>query len=282
MWVFSEHKRDFGAEQTGMLEVVSGRIAAELERAVLLRETAQVKRPDFDSQRMLRWQRSRLPQIEPMLDGWDLAGWTPQLERVGGEFFDWSVLNNGDLTLAVGAADGLPVEASLTAAAMHSALRSHAFTAQDSKQLLTRMNDTFWTSSSGDQTGSLACAMLSPETCELHFSATGRTGGLIVASRKTKLILPATPALGLDPDASFSMNRRTMTRGSLAVLFSLPTDRHAHEAASSPIVQIISEKVKTCRTATAAQVVEAIRAEIRNLASVTAGEGSLLVLKRTL
>ena len=38
LWVFCEKKRDFTARQTNMLEIVAGRVAADLEREMLLRE----------------------------------------------------------------------------------------------------------------------------------------------------------------------------------------------------------------------------------------------------
>ena len=39
-----------------------------------------------------RWQASRLPSVTPLLDDFEIAGWTLQADDIGGDFYDWSVL----------------------------------------------------------------------------------------------------------------------------------------------------------------------------------------------
>lgn len=281
MWVFCDHKRDFTAEQTSLLEIVAGRIAAELERSVLLGETAKIQQSQRDAQRAVRWQRSRLPQVEPLLDRWLLAGWTTQLDRVGGEFFDWNVLPSGNLGLAVGAADGTAIEASLTSAALHSALRAHAASAADPKQLVRNMNDTFWTASCGDQTGSLAYATIHPETGQLQFSATGRAGAVVLAGKETKIVLPDSPALGTDPDSSFSLFQRKLPRSSLLVLFTIPPDVAFTPRRPPAIVSTILEAVRKNRRHKPAKLVTAIRDAVTKTETAPDRDHSFLVIKRT-
>ena len=73
-----------------------------------------------------RLQRGGLPTIAPMLDGWDMAGWTAQADQVGGAFHDWFCLPNGLLAAAVGRAAEQGIAGALTANTVKTALRSHA------------------------------------------------------------------------------------------------------------------------------------------------------------
>ena len=65
-----------------------------------------------------RLQSNQLPTISPLLDGWQLAGWTAQAGSLGGDFHDWFCLADGLLAVAAGHAMDRGVEAALAATAM--------------------------------------------------------------------------------------------------------------------------------------------------------------------
>ena len=105
--------------------------------------------------RRRRLQSNQLPTISPLLDGWQLAGWTAQADGLGGDFHDWFCLPNGLLAIAVGHAMNRGVEAALAAGGMKAALRAHGQYCREAQQTLKRLNLTTWTGSAGDQHGSL-------------------------------------------------------------------------------------------------------------------------------
>ena len=89
LWVFCNERREFSDQETNILEVVAGRLAADLEREMLLRaglDGAMLQKQLAAAERL---QRNELPTIAPLLDGWDVAGWTAQAQGVGGAFHDW-------------------------------------------------------------------------------------------------------------------------------------------------------------------------------------------------
>ena len=102
-----------------------------------------------------RLQSNQLPTISPLLDGWQLAGWTAQADGLGGDFHDWFCLPNGLLAIAAGHAMKRGVEAALAAGGMKAALRAHGQYCREAQQTLKRLNLTTWTGSAGDQYGSL-------------------------------------------------------------------------------------------------------------------------------
>ena len=52
-----------------------------------------------------------MPSIAPLLEDYEVAGWTQQAETVGGDFHDWFVQTDGRLALVVGDADGTLLDA---------------------------------------------------------------------------------------------------------------------------------------------------------------------------
>ena len=87
-----------------------------------------------------RLQSNQLPTISPLLDGWQLAGWTAQADGLGGDFHDWFCLPDGLLAVAAGHAMDRGVEAALAAAAMKAALRAHGQYCREAQQTLKRLN----------------------------------------------------------------------------------------------------------------------------------------------
>ncbi len=126
LWVYSQATRDFSDEQTNLLEVVAGRLAAELERDVLLADA----RASQGERRQLAAATQRAtesrPRIAPLVDGWKVAGRMFAQQQSGGAFFDWFAAADGRLVLTLGAAIEEEFIGALSAAELRSALRAQA------------------------------------------------------------------------------------------------------------------------------------------------------------
>ena len=279
LWIFCDEHREFTPVQTNLLEIVAGRLAAELEREMLLADRVRHKQIDRDTSRMLRWQRSRLPQIEPLVDGWEVAGWTTQAAKVGGQLLDWSVLPSGNLTSAVGHAAGSSCEATLTAATLHGALKALAGTTPNVRSLFTRLNDTFWIASAGDQHAGLAYAEIEPESGAFEFLATGPTHGLILSGDEIHPLPASGPMFGVEPDLSISTTRRTLHDGDLLLLYSIENstvdgDKALHDA------RRIGEILRTNRHRSPRECVAALRSDLGFGGEWFSSDASLLIVKR--
>jgi serine phosphatase RsbU (regulator of sigma subunit) len=220
LWVFSDEQRDFSPEETNLLEIVAGRLAADLEREMLLTQGAAGKLRDKQFHLAARWLSDRLPSIAPLVDGYEIAGWTQPAEEVGGDFHDWSVLDDGRVSLAVGDADGALLEAALGATSLHTALKAHAAYRHCASALLTRVNESLSAASAGDQRASLAYALLEPATGEIELSLAGNAA-VIVAGPENRLVTTTDgPRLGEGGDSAFSQDQTTLQPGEMLVLIS--------------------------------------------------------------
>ena len=220
LWVFSDKLRDFSPEETNLIEIVAGRLAADLEREMLLAAGAEAKTQVKQFDEGARWMSDRLPSVAPLLEKYDFAGWTRQSEGLGGDFHDWSVLPDGRVALAIGDAAAPLLTGALEAASLHAALKAHAGYPHDSGELLARLNETLVIASPGDQRASLAYALLDPARGELDLSLAGDCGAIIARADDRCVITTDLPPLGHAADTRYISDRGRLAAGDFLILLS--------------------------------------------------------------
>jgi serine phosphatase RsbU (regulator of sigma subunit) len=220
LWVFSSQQRDFTPEQTNLLEIIAGRLAAELEREMLLATGSKAKERGKQIDIAARWLSDRLPSIKPLIDDYEFAGWTRQAAEVGGDFHDWSVLPDGRISLAVGHAEGAPLEGALGAATLHASLKSHAAYPHDAAGLMTRVNDSLVAASPGDQRASLTYATIEPESGNIELAMAGENVTLLIDPESRLITTTDSPRLGEAPDLAYTQEQLKLRPGEALVLIS--------------------------------------------------------------
>ena len=220
LWMFSRQPREFDSVASNVVEITAGRVAAELDRWVLLNEGIRTKRMAGEMTDGVAWQISRLPTIAPPLEDWQVAGWTSPAVGLNREFHDWCVVPDGTLSLTVGSAHGSVIEAGLTAAMLHTAVKDHGCYRHRPIEMVERVNQTCWSSSAGDQLANLFYGMLDPETGELEFALAGQAAAFLLdvngARRLTRDSLP----LGTQPESSYHSQAHSVPCGTALIIFS--------------------------------------------------------------
>jgi len=218
LWVFCDHPRDFSPEQTNLIEIIAGRVAAELQREILLRECVQTKGIDRQLRRAAEWQQDRLPCIAPLLDDWGLVGWAGNEQLLANGFYDWFVPPDGSLALAVGCADAAMLDGALTTAALHGAVRSHCGYRHGAAQMVNRINETCWNSSSGGQFASLFYAQIVPDTGEIQCSCAGGIDAWVLRDSGPETLPLQFPPLGTQPDDLYRCQQHQLHAGDVLVV----------------------------------------------------------------
>lgn len=283
LWVFCNQKRDFTPRQTNLLEIVAGRLAADLEREVLLREgvdAAAMKRELAEAERL---QRSQLPKLSPLLDGWQLAGWAGQAQDqgVGGAFYDWFSQPRGTFAAVVGDSCSRGVEGALAAAALRAAVRAHGQYHRQSRQTLQHANLTLWTGSAGDQRASLFYSTIETATGHVCFSLAGQPSVLLVRREGWKPLGQEHAFLGESPEADFPRLDHCLQPGEALVIFSSGV-REALDPDDIPLSEPgVAEIVMPRLSLKADEIVAAIRQQMGGPSTRHGGDRAILVIKRT-
>ena len=218
LWMFSNVKRDFTAQQTNIVEVVAGRLAADLDREMLWQEgfaAAAIKKQIAAAERM---QRNQLPTVAPLLDHWDLAGWTAQAESLGGDFHDWFCLPDGLLAVAVGHAMDGGIQAAIAASGLKAALRAHGQYYREAQQTLKRLNLTLWTGSAGDQHATLFYGLIETATGRVCTASAGHPGALVIRPDGWESLTQISARLGEGPESIYEQTGYELQPGETLAL----------------------------------------------------------------
>jgi phosphoserine phosphatase RsbU/P len=219
LWVFSNEKRGFSDHETNILEVISGRLASDLEREMLLRAGVDAARLQKQVAAAERLQRNELPTIAPLLDGWDVAGCTAQAENVGGAFHDWFCLPDGLLAVAVGQADGGGIAGAMTADAAKTALRSHAPYHRQADRILQQVNLTLWTGSAGDRHVTLFEGLIETATGRVCCASAGRPSIMLLGVDGVLSVGRNSIKLGESAEADFEQFGYELRPGETLLIF---------------------------------------------------------------
>jgi serine phosphatase RsbU (regulator of sigma subunit) len=220
LWVFSEHSRDFTPQETNLLEIIAGRLAADLEREMLLAAGAKIKQQDQQLGIAARWQSDRLPGVVPLFDDYEVAGWMCPAQEVGGDFYDWSILPDGRLSLVVGDAEGTLLDGALCAATLQTAVRAHAAYRHNAGELVARVNESLVSASCGDQRASLAYALVDHDSGEIELALAGDVAAMVVGIETRLVVTTDNPALGQMPEIGSNQDRVVLQPGESLILIS--------------------------------------------------------------
>jgi phosphoserine phosphatase RsbU/P len=286
LWIFSNEKRDFTDRETNIVEVVAGRLAADLEREMLMRvgvDGAKLQKQVAAAQRL---QQNALPAIAPLLDGWDVAGWTGQADNVGGAFHDWFSLPEGLLAVALGRADEQGVVGAMTANAVKTAIRCHSRYYRQADRVLQQTNLTLWTSSAGDQHASLLFGLIETVTGKVLCASAGRPSVVRLRSDGWESLSRSALGLGQSPEAEFEQFSYDLLPGEALVIFTDLQSNTADSRQNAMLETRLGDVLQGKLDLAAEEIVVAAKAALNPSESGTASslEGydrSILVVKRT-
>ncbi len=219
LWLFSDREREFTSVHTELAELTAGRLAAELERAMLI--TAQVKSTEalreIDAARRL--QQSQWPQSIRLIDeGWELAGRISAAGQLSGAFYDWQWLPGDELAIAVGEASQARFAGALTTAALRSAIRLESEHGIRPGELLARLNCSLWQTSGGDESAALFFGILDLRTGEIRYSWAGCPAAELQEADSSEASLTERPPLGVIADQRFADQTMRIMPGGVVLL----------------------------------------------------------------
>ena len=204
LWLFSEREREFTSPQSQFAEMTAGRLAAELERSVLIAARVESAEAARQIEAAARLQHSQRPQpIRLAAEGWELAGRTTKAGTLGGAFYDWCWLPGDALAIAIGEAGQTGIAGALTAAALRSAVRTLTEEGIGPAQLLARVNRSLWLTSGGDESASLWLAIVELSSGRMQYAWAGAPAVIRLASATTEIALPQRPPLGMTTDVRY-------------------------------------------------------------------------------
>jgi len=205
-------------DEIGALTQDFNRMVADLQENVLERQRMS---QELDIAR--RIQQSLLPQSEPKVAGLDVAGICLTYAEVGGDYYDYLILDDGRLAIAIGDVFGHGVSSGLLAAAVQGCLQNQVNIDPDGGKVLAAVDRVV--RSSGEQLMTLCYAVFEPQNGLVTIASAGHWPPYHYVAQTGKLedVYPSdaiAPALGTFPTDVYPNYQISLKHGDILAFYS--------------------------------------------------------------
>ena len=223
--------------------------AAALDNLRLTREFVEKQKMEKEMAIARRIQQTLLPQSEPGIDGWDIAGINIPCLTVGGDYFDYVDRGGGKHWLVIADVSGKGTGAALLMASVQAALHALAGLGEISLEALAeRLNEIVYSSTEGNRYVTAFFATVDAPTGETTFVNAGHCFSVLLRGNGTvERLEEGGPVIGLLPKISLTSGRTRLDSGDLLVLYtdglSETSSPDGEEFEEERIIEIMRESV---------------------------------------
>jgi phosphoserine phosphatase RsbU/P len=205
---------DSVATQTG-LALENSRLTTEIAT-----EVAQRERMNRELEIAREVQERLFPQTVPSIPGIDLAGYCRPALGVGGDYYDYFALPDGDLGIAVGDVSGKGIPAALLMASLRASLRAQTMRGErDLAALMENVNTLGYESSAVNKYATFFYGQYSPASRLLHYVNAGHEPPILFRGSELIRLETGGTVVGLLPGARYEQGVIEVAPGDILVAF---------------------------------------------------------------
>ena len=194
--------------------------SAEVAEAHLEQEIRERERVEQELMVARSIQQASLPKEVPQLEGWQIAPYYQPAREVGGDFYDFHLLPEGQLGLVVGDATGKGVPAALVMSTTCGMLRLAAQGFSSPGQMLGGVNEVLFPNIPSNMFVTCFYAILDPKSGRLSYANAGHDLPYLHRNGDTEELRARGMPLGLMPKMSYEEKETILHSGEAALLYS--------------------------------------------------------------
>ena len=216
-------------------------------------------------------------------DGIELAAQSIPCYEVGGDYYDFLELPDGDLGLAIGDVSGKGVSAAIIMSSVQAALRVAAMMEDDLAALITQLNTLIYRMTRGRKYVTFFFGRYSPSTGELRYVNAGHNPPFLATGDQIEQLDSTGRPIGLLPTSSYETNTITIPRGATLVLYTDGLNEAENPEEEEFGMERLEETIRDVTTLNASDVPAAVLASIAEFerGSHANDDKTLVVLRRT-
>lgn len=200
--VLNKRGGPFGPTDESLAGTLSSLAGVALQRQMLLDEYAEKQKLQRDLAIARDIQQSLLPDADPAVPGFDIAGWNKPADETGGDCYDFIELPDGRLGVLIADATGHGIGPALVMAEVRALVRALSSTTDDLGVLMRQTNHILHNDLDAGRFVTTFCGVLNPPSGRLDYVSGGH-GPLLLYRHQdgSEHKLPATTVpLGILPD----------------------------------------------------------------------------------
>ncbi len=261
----------------------ANQVALAMDHARLLRDTVEAERRQRELEIAREFQMNLLPTEPPEVDGFDIAARSEPATEVGGDYYDYLTLRNGNLGIVVGDVAGHGMRAGMLMAMAKSAIYTHGQSDESPTVLMERLNETLLHMSADNQFMTMVFCELDQGNRSYRYSNAGHHYPLHIrhGSGTVEELESNGLPLGMLPRAPGPFIERDLNPGDVLVFYSDGVVEAGESAGEMFGVGRLGEVVLANRTRDAKTVVEAVFRAVRRYSGdePLADDATIVVLR---
>jgi sigma-B regulation protein RsbU (phosphoserine phosphatase) len=285
LYATKEIEYGFDQEDIDALSALADHVSISIENSRLIQESLERERLQREMLVAQSMQRRLLPQVLPECTNFDIDAVSSMAQLVGGDYYDFTFLDEERLALVIGDVSGKGVPAAFYMAEVKGIFQSLSKVCRSPRDFVVKANQSLYGSIDRRSFISLLYAILDIRTGRLSMSRAGHCPMLYVSGERVEYIRPTGLGLGLTDgplfDKSIEEVRIDLRPGDVCVLYSdgVTETRGAHEEEFG--YDRLREVVQRANGGSAREIKQSILDGIKEYAGVLDGEDdlTLIVLK---
>jgi sigma-B regulation protein RsbU (phosphoserine phosphatase) len=163
----------FTQDDQRMLSIIATQSAQVIENARLLDEEQELMQIQNEMKMAYDIQMNLLPKVSPQLVGYDIAGISVPAQIVGGDYFDFIMIEDNRLSLCLGDVSGKGIAAAMLMANLQATIRSQTRVNPEPKDCLQHSNKHLFQSTDRQKFATLFYGILDIQTHQLVYANAG-------------------------------------------------------------------------------------------------------------
>ena len=209
----------YGAEELGHLAVLSTQVGAALQNIELLKESVEKKVFEEELRIARQIQMKMLPAQPPAVPGFGLYGVAVPSRQVGGDYYDFIVVDERWLVVVVADVSGKGIPASLLTATLQATVRTGADAQTDPPRMLARLNRLIFQNTSAAEFATAFYGVLDTVDGTLRYANAGHEFPFMVGDGHATQLEQSGIVLGCLADFDYSQHEVTVPEGGALVIF---------------------------------------------------------------
>ncbi|MAL19276.1 MAG: hypothetical protein CL670_03810 [Balneola sp.] len=215
-----KNEKDFEDKDRRLLTIIASQSAQIIENSRLYEEEKEYLLLKEEMKVATRIQNNLLPDSNPEISGYEIAGMNIPAKEVGGDYYDFITLSNSNLGFCVGDVTGKGMPAALLMANLQASLRSQALINLGSRECVSNINKLLHRNTDPSKFATLFYGVLDPANHEIHYCNAGHDQPLIFRGKKLFSSLEATGMLlGVLGEAEYESEKLSLLPNDTVVIY---------------------------------------------------------------
>lgn len=213
-------KTSFTTEDMTILTVLSNQAAIALENARLYEDMLEKQRMEEELSFAREIQKRLLPHYFPCGERFELVGYNLPSREIGGDYYDFIVLNEHEIGIAIGDIAGKGIPAALLMSNLQAALRISANRTRNTREVIAQVNLHIAQTTSAERFATFFYGVFHTENLTLEYTNAGHNYPILWRSgAKPMLLQEGGMVIGVMRNAQYDTDRIRLQPGDFLVMY---------------------------------------------------------------